>query len=810
MSVARMMQMAAAGSAGAGPEPSGWTDPDLANASYDSVSFSVAGQDSTPSSVVFKPDGLKMYVAGSTTDNIYQYSLSSAWDVSTTSYDNVSFSVSSQAGQPYLQFGDDGAKLYVSDNTSDTIYQYSLSTAWDISSASYDSVSFSTSSQDTVPQGIFIKPDGTKLYLVGFGNDTVFQYSMSTAWDLSSIAYDSVSFSFLSQETQGRSVFFSPEGTKMYIVGTDSDTVYQYTLSTAWDVSSASYDSVSFSVSSQETVPLGLTFKSDGSKMYVVGSGNDTIYQYSTAAAAPAEWTDPDLGNASYDSVSFSGATQSSSMNTFTFGNSGSNIYMADVSSDTVYQYDLTTPYDISTASYSTNSFSVATQEGFPAGIYFKPDGQTMFLGGYSSDTIYQYTLSTAWDISTATYASKSLSVAAQESTPRNIWVNNDGTKLFVVGQTGDDVNQYDFSTPWDISTASYTQNFSVAAQDTTPIGLYFSPTGDKMFIAGSAGDAVYQYGLSTALDVSTASYDSVNFSVSAQTSAPVGVVFNSAGSKMYVLSATNDTIYQYSTSTAAPAEWTDPDLANASYDSVSFSVAGEDSTPVGVSFSNDGTKMFLMGLSTDSVYQYTLSTAWDVSSASYDSVSFSITQFATQYNISFKYDGTEMYVVGASVVGQYALSTAWDLSSASHSYTLDISAQTSFGLGAFVSHDGNNLYIAEASSDSILQYSLSTAYDLSSASYVQSLSVGSQETIPRMVFLSPDGFSLFLIGNGGDEVNEYSLTTAWDISTASHVQFFSVIAQAANALGFTFKVDGSKMYVVDQAAQSIYQYSTA
>lgn len=44
MTIARLMQMAAAGSAGAGPEPSGWTDPDLANASYDSVSFSVAGR----------------------------------------------------------------------------------------------------------------------------------------------------------------------------------------------------------------------------------------------------------------------------------------------------------------------------------------------------------------------------------------------------------------------------------------------------------------------------------------------------------------------------------------------------------------------------------------------------------------------------------------------------------------------------------------------------------------------------------------------------------------------------------------------
>jgi len=265
------------------------------------------------------------------------------------------------------------------------------------------------------------------------------------------------------------------------------------------------------------------------------------------------------LANVSYDSVSFSGATQSSGMNTFSLGYEGSRLYMVDSTNDTIYQYNLTTPYDISTASYSTKSFSVATQEGSPSGIYFKPDGQTVFVGGYSSDTIYQYSLSTAWDISSASYASKSFSVSAQETVPRNFWVNPAGTKLFSVGQTGDDVNEYTLSSAWDISTASYTQNFSVAAQDTTPIGIYFSPAGDKMFIAGSVGDSVYQYTLSTALDISTASYDSIAFSISGQDNSPIGVAFNGTGSKMYVVGATSDTVYQYSINTTALATITYP-----------------------------------------------------------------------------------------------------------------------------------------------------------------------------------------------------------------------------------------------------------
>ena len=58
------------------------------------------------------------------------------------------------------------------------------------------------------------------------------------------------------------------------------NSVYQYTLSTPWDLSTASYDSVSFSVTSQDTTPVGIAFKSDGSKMYVVGVTNGSVYQY--------------------------------------------------------------------------------------------------------------------------------------------------------------------------------------------------------------------------------------------------------------------------------------------------------------------------------------------------------------------------------------------------------------------------------------------------------------------------------------------------------------------------------------------------
>jgi hypothetical protein len=61
----------------------------------------------------------------------------------------------------------------------------------------------------------------------------------------------------------------------------------------------------------------------------------------------------------------------------------------------------------------------------------------------YVEDAVYEYSLSIAFDISTAFFVD-SFSVAAQDTLPTGLAFNTDGTKMFVVGSSGDDVNEYD------------------------------------------------------------------------------------------------------------------------------------------------------------------------------------------------------------------------------------------------------------------------------------------------------------------------------------------------------------------------------
>ena len=256
------------------------------------------------------------------------------------------------------------------------------------------------------------------------------------------------------------------------------------TPNTAWNIANSVYLQ-SKSTLAQDTSPQGLFFKDDGTKMYFLGSANDSVYEY-----------------------------------------------------------DLSTAWDVSTATY-LQSLSVAAQETTPTDIFFKPDGLKMYIvGSFSNDAVYEYDLSSAWNISTATYL-QSFSISAQDLDPTGLFFKPDGLKMYIAGNAGNDINEYNLSSAWDISTASYLQNFSVSGQDTSPQGLFFKDDGTKMYFSGALNNSVFEYYLTSAWNITSAIF-AQSFSVSAQANGPVGLFFKPDGLKMYVLSQGTDSVVEY------------------------------------------------------------------------------------------------------------------------------------------------------------------------------------------------------------------------------------------------------------------------
>ena len=537
MSIARKMMMAATTA-----DTGAW---DLDNAAYTATPinyFWVGGQMNSPQSLSFSADGTQMYAVGYTYDYVNQYELSTAWDITTASYLQQYYIGAVTGGAAGQFFKPDGTKMYFVDQSTRYVKEFDLSTAWDISTASYLQ-QFYVGSQELSPQGLFFSTNGIYMYVIGQSGDDVNQYTLSTAWDISTASYTRVA-SVAAQETIPRDIFFKSDGTKMYITGYGGTDVSEYNLSTAWDVSTISYVQ-NFSVLYEDIQPNGLFFKSDGTRMFILGGNLYAVWQYDLSTA----W---DLSTASFSFPTtdrFSVRSQDLNVYGLCFSADGAHMYVTGDDGNDINQYDLSTAWAIETASY-VQKFSVSAQDTSPRGIFFSPDGIYMYVVGDSGNDVNQYTLSTAWDISTAVYT-RVRGVSTEDITPRGIYFKSDGTSMYVVGQQYGSVYQYNLSTAWNISTASYVQNFSISTQETAPNGLFFKPDGTRMFIVGSTNDTAYQYDLATAWDISTASYvnKSVGMLVPTLERYPTSVCFKSNGTKMYVMGLGTNAIWAFDVS---------------------------------------------------------------------------------------------------------------------------------------------------------------------------------------------------------------------------------------------------------------------
>ncbi|MDA9605799.1 autotransporter domain-containing protein [Candidatus Pelagibacter sp.] len=264
--------------------------------------------------------------------------------------------------------------------------------------------------------------------------------------------------------------------------------------------------------------------------------------------------------------------------------------------------------------------FDVSDQETFPTGIAFNNDGTKMFIVGNSGDDVNEYILSTPFDVSTSTFRDingdgTGFDVSDQDTFPIGIAFNNDGTKMFVLGNSGDDVNEYILSTPFDVSTSTFRDingdgtGFDISSQDAVPLGLKFNNDGTKMFIVGNTGDDVNEYTLTTSFDVKSARFVD-RFSVNSEDITPIGIAFNNDGTKMFVLGHAGVDINEYTLSTGF-------DIKSTVSFVDSFDISSQETIPRDLVFNNDGTKMFVVGNDGDDVNEYTLSCPFKVTASS-------------------------------------------------------------------------------------------------------------------------------------------------------------------------------------------------
>jgi len=168
-------------------------------------------------------------------------------------------------------------------------------------------------------------------------------------------------------------------------------------------------------------------------------------------------------------------------------------------------------------------------------------------LGYVTGEEEYYYSkpITGFFDISSA---SLDTSINTQDVNSQGIAWNDDGSRLYEVGRTGEKIYQSTLSTPFDITSASFST--SINSQNSSPNGIAWNNDGSRLYEAGAAGNEIYQYTVSTPFDITSAS---LSTTVSAEPSAITGLAWNNDGSRFYQVHSSTNTIYQ---STVTSGGW--------------------------------------------------------------------------------------------------------------------------------------------------------------------------------------------------------------------------------------------------------------
>jgi len=245
---------------------------------------------------------------------------------------------------------------------------------------------------------LYVKPDGTSIYLAGYktpGTDQgyVYQFNMSTPYDVTTMTYAAV-VNTTAQEMWTSAVDFRENGLTMWIGGQQYGDVFEYTLSSAWDISTATYSGNSISLAGSIN---GLVIKpDDGSRMYITSPHtSNEVWEYQL----PTNW---DVTSASFNAASTNVAATSSQTSGLAFHPSGTPLYVSAYVSDSINQHGLVAGWSVSTAAASVYNLDTSVYTTSPMGVHFGDGGKYMFTYAQEHDYVLRYALGTDWIIGSA------------------------------------------------------------------------------------------------------------------------------------------------------------------------------------------------------------------------------------------------------------------------------------------------------------------------------------------------------------------------------------------------------------------------
>ena len=277
----------------------------------------------------------------------------------------------------------------------------------------------SVASDITMPSGIELSPDGTKVFMTSYATSALArQYTLSTPFNISSLDASSVvnlnlndggddNLSTAQYMIQG--LTFNNDGSKIFAIDQDGR-LNVHTLASPYDFSNPTQladDELRFGGNGtthgdpgdENIRPHDLRFNNDGTKMYTF----EAVYNGSEVPIIEYDLSTPFTpGSATLGRELDVKNIPNTTLQDIDFDDDGTRLYLVESSgSNTVnqeiYVWKLSTAFDVSTAIYQGKlplTFNAAgTQGGTPIGITFANEGMKFYVTDYKNNKIHEFDL---------------------------------------------------------------------------------------------------------------------------------------------------------------------------------------------------------------------------------------------------------------------------------------------------------------------------------------------------------------------------------------------------------------------------------
>ncbi len=764
--------------------------------------------------VFFNPDETKAYIARRIEgeDIVEQYSLDVTGNINSLVNDNVSIGLGFTSNENLVaaQWSGTGNKLFMLSTQNDRVRQYSAPTPYDLTGMTRDvGVEFDLESDG----GMFVSPDGTKLYNSDVTNGNIIEYTFGDVDDISTLV---LTFELpRSPASKINGIFIRKNGKEIFTSHFQSDLssrmVMRTVMATAWDLSTATESSEIFSLREQCHEPAGLWFDQNGVRMYVADRITNTIKQFdipffTDVVYPPSGWDvgrRPDsfvtLTDDELVGVGKSGTTVSMHVDQSLF-------YAFNSTDNVLLTYTLSDPENMRSGTLTHTSTPIT---GFVDQVWVSPNGLKLYARlGSSGQPLQQYSLSPAFDIESRVLDAGATFNTGYNSTTNFTAYSGDGLKMYHK-RANNSFREYDLLNPFD-----HEGLVEVSTESITGDTVSIRPDGTHFYTTDNADLRIYRLTTPYMLSSRVLVASSEAF-FSAET-----IQFSLDGRKMFVHD-TSSTLYQHE----VPAFLTPGgDIANGVYSNASLDTTPMLTTTKGFTISSQGNRGWLTGFLTaqDVLAQIAMPDPANIATWYFDRGLVEDTDGSVNAvtSMGLSNGASEFFVHNktTNLVEERTTGTTRDFYNTS--FALAATTPILSTIDTISTHNGQMypdnfmhtvVYGVSQSAGIIYEYQVPTSSDIStmSATPDQSFSVAATSGDPFAAHFTPDGFEFFVLDVVDLRVYRFVMSTVRDITTASYSgDSIDISNESSDPRGLVFNAAGTRMFITDTTAHRIFQYN--